>query len=137
MNQQDAPKPQTTKAELDPIFEAQVKRLHQLNVYGRWLLASILWITLGPLSVWGWRYEISLLRSHFTWAAVRYGIIYNRLPVMGIAICVAMTTSVLVWQSRNILWGMPPAERKRLEQQVNRISQQGPSHPLWKWVCKS
>lgn len=137
MNQQDAPKPETTKAELDPIFKAQVKRLHQLNVYGRWLLVSILWITLGPLSVWGWRYEISLLRSHFTWAAVRYGILYNRLPVMGMVICVAMTTSVLVWQSRNILWGMPPAEKKLLEQQVQRISQQGSSHPLWKWVCKS
>ena len=122
---------------LDPTFKKQVQKLHELTVCARWLLVGILWITLGPLSLWGWRYEISLLRSHFTWAALRYGIVYNRLPALGLGICISMTVAVLVWQSRNILWGIPPAEQKRLEQQVRRICQQGPSHPLWKWICKS
>ncbi|NEP58950.1 MAG: hypothetical protein F6K31_18340 [Symploca sp. SIO2G7] len=122
---------------LDPTLKKQVQRLHELTVYARWLLVGILWITLGPLSLWGWRYEISLLRSHFTWAALRYGIIYNRLPALGLGICIGMTVSVLVWQSRNILWGIPSTEQKRLEQQVRRICQQGASHPLWKWVCQS
>lgn len=134
MEQPDAQTPQTTKPEPDPIFKAQVERLHQLNVFSRWLLVIILWITLAPLSIWGWRYEISLLRSHFTWSALRYGIIYNRLPAIGIAICVGMTASVLVWQSRNILWGMPLPEQKRLEQRVHRICKQGETHPLWKWI---
>jgi len=47
-----------------------------------------------------------------------------------------VTTSVLVWQSRNILWGLPLAEQEKLKKQVYRIRQQGSSHPLWKWVCQ-
>ncbi|NEP00498.1 MAG: hypothetical protein F6K58_17820 [Symploca sp. SIO2E9] len=135
MEQPDAQTNYKSKRELDSIFKVQVERLHKLNVCSRWLLVFLLWMTLAPLSLWGWRYEISLLRSHFTWAALRYGIIYNRLPAIGIATCIGMTASVLVWQSRNILWGMPLPERKRLEQRVRRICKQGPTHPLWKWIC--
>lgn len=136
MNQPNAQTSQTAHLNLDPTFKTQVKRLHQLTVWGRWLVVGILWITLAPLCLWGWRYEISLLRSHFTWAALRYAIIYNRLPAIGLATCIGMTVAVLVWQSRNILLGIPPHEQKRLENQVQRIRQQGTSHPLWKWVCK-
>lgn len=131
------PTPEVPPAELDAIFKAQVQRLHQLTVYGRWLVVTILWLTIAPLSLWGWHYEISLLRSHFTWAALRYGIIFNRLPFLGLSLCVGVTASVLVWHSRNILWGMPLEEKKRLEKQVHRICQQGKSHPLWKWVCQA
>jgi hypothetical protein len=46
-----------------------------------------------------------------------------------------MTTGVLIWQSRNILLGIPEGEKQRLEKQVCRIRQQGQTHPLWKWVC--
>nr|WP_199329561.1 hypothetical protein [Coleofasciculus sp. FACHB-1120] len=107
-----------------------------MTVYGRWLVAGLLWITIGPLSLWGLRYPISLLKEYFTWAAVRYGLYYNPLPALGLALCIGMTASVLVWQSRNILLGIPSRERHRLEQQVYRIRQQGQSHPLWKWVCQ-
>ncbi|HBL60171.1 MAG TPA: hypothetical protein DDZ80_17400, partial [Cyanobacteria bacterium UBA8803] len=130
MEQPDAQTSSTAPKDLDPIFQERVQRLHQLTLYGRWLVVCTLWLSLAPLSLWGWRYEISLLRSHFTWAAVRYGIAYNRPPVMGLAICIGMTGAVLVWQSRNILLGIPQQEQRRLEQQVRRISQQGPSHPL-------
>ena len=136
MDQPDAQTSQIEHSDLDPTFKKQVERLHQLTVYGRWLLVSVLWMTLAPLSLWGWRYEVSLLRSHFTWAAVRYGIIYNPIPALGLGFCIGTTAAVLVWQSRNILLGIPGQEQKRLEQQVRRISQQGASHPLWKWVCK-
>jgi hypothetical protein len=47
-----------------------------------------------------------------------------------------MTISVIVWQSRNMLLGLPPKQQKRLEQQVQQIRQQGTSHPLWKWICQ-
>jgi hypothetical protein len=140
MDQSDAQTPPTSQTELsniDLIFKAQVQRLHQLTVYARWLLIGILWVTLAPLSLWGWRYEISLLRAYFTWKAFQYGIIYNPLPAIGLAFCIGMTIAVLVWQSRNIFLGIPREEQKRLEQQVRRICQQGQSHPLWKWVCKS
>ncbi|NEN98320.1 MAG: hypothetical protein F6J94_05505 [Moorea sp. SIO1F2] len=133
----EQPGSQRRKITLDPIFKARVKRLHQITVYGRWVFVGILWITVAPLSLWGWHYEISLMRSHFTWAALRYSIIYNHVPAIGLAICIGTTLAVLVWQSRNILFGLPPLEQKRLEQQVQRICQQGPTHPLWKWVCGS
>lgn len=136
MEEPDNQMHQLVQSDLDPTFNAKVTRLYQLTVYGRWLLVGLMWITLGSLSVRGWRYELSLLRSHFTWAALRYGIIFNPSPAIGLTICIAMTVSVLVWQSRNVLLGIPRQEQKRLEQQVHRICQQGVSHPLWKWIGK-
>lgn len=140
MDQSDDENPQTAQTielDFDPTLKAQVKRLHKLTVYGRLMLVLLLWTTLAPVSFWGWQYEISLMRSSFTWIALRYGIIYNPLPALGLALCIGITLSVLVWQSRNVVLGIPRQEQKRLEQQVRRISQQGSSHPLWKWVCKS
>ena len=123
-------------ANLDPIFKQQVQRLHQLTVYGRWFVVGLLWLSIGFLSLWGLRAEIALWRQYFTWVAVRYGLYYNPLPTFGLALCIGMTVSVLVWQTRNILLGLPSEEQQRLEKQVDRIRQQGPSHPLWKRVCQ-
>ncbi len=120
----------------DPHFKHQVRKLHQLTIYGRWLVVALLWLSIGALSLWGLRAEIALWQQHFTWAALRYGLAYNRLPTLGIGLCIGMTTAVLVWQSRNILWGISQEEQKRLEKQVRRIRQQGSSHPLWKWICQ-
>jgi hypothetical protein len=53
---------------------------------------------------------------------------------VGLAFCIGMTVSVLIWQIRNILIGLPQPEKQRLEQQVFKIRQQGPSHPLWKLI---
>lgn len=128
--------PETETVNLDPTFKQQVQRLHQLTVYGRWLFVTLLWTTIAPLSLWGLRSEIALWRQYFTWVAVRYGLYYNPLPTLGLAFCIGMNVSVLVWQSRNILLGLPRQEERRLEQHVRRIRQQGPSHPLWKWVCQ-
>ena len=135
-NAKNPRKPPIVSNDFEPTLRAQIIRLHQLTVYGRWLLVSLLWITLAPLCLWGWHYEISLMRSHFTWAALRYGIIFNPWPALGLGFCVAMTVTVLVWQSRNLVLGLPRQEQQRLEQQVRRIGQQGASHPLWKWVVK-
>lgn len=136
MPQSDDQAPQIAQSELDPVFKAQVQRLHQLTVYGRWLLVALLWATLAPLSLWRWSYEISLMRSHFTWSALRYGFIFNPMPVLGLTICFAVTVAVIVWQCRNLLLGIPHQEQKRLEQQVRRICQQGPTHPLWRLICQ-
>jgi hypothetical protein len=139
MEQPDVQMPQISRREpsdLDPTLKIPVMRLHRLTLYGRWFVVGLLWVTLTPLFLWGWRYEISLMRSHFTWSAVRYGIIFNPWPAFGLGLCVSMTTAVLVWHSRIILLGLPRQEQQRLEQQVRRIDQQGVSHPLWKWVFK-
>lgn len=120
----------------DPIFQAELQRLYELTVYGRWLVVGLLWLSVAPLSLWALRREIALWLENFTWAAVRYGLVYNRLPAIGLGLCIGMTLAVLVWQSRNILLGLPRKEQLRLEQQVRRIRQQGPSHPLWRLVCR-
>jgi hypothetical protein len=113
----------------------QVQKLHQLTVYGRWLLVGFLWLTISPLCLWNLRIEIALWQQYFTWVALRYGLRSHPLSALGLAFCIGMTTSVLVWQSRNILLGLPRQEQQRLEKQVFQIRQQGPTHPLWKWVC--
>jgi len=115
-------------------FQKQVQKLHELTVYGRWFFVGFLWLTVGLASLWGLRSEIALWSQYFTWVAVRYGLYYNPLSAFGLAVCIGMTVSVLVWQSRNILLGLPQQERQRLEKHVLRIRQQGETHPLWRWI---
>ena len=123
--------------ESDPNFKIEVQRLHKLTVYGRWLTVVLLWISVGSLSIWGLRDEIALWIENFTWAAVRYGLYFHRWPTLGLGLCLGMTLAVLTWQGRNLVRGLPLREKQRLEEQVRRIRQQGPSHPLWKWVVIS
>jgi hypothetical protein len=122
--------------ELDPTFERQVQKLYRLIAYSRWLVVGCLWLSIGVLSLWGLRAEIALLLQYFTWVAVRYGLYYNPLPTFGLAFCSVMTISTLIWQSRILLFGLPPKELRRLVKQVQQIRQQGSSHPLWKWICQ-
>jgi hypothetical protein len=117
-----------------PHYPKQVQRLHRITVYTRWLVVILCWLTFGVYGIWGLRQEIALWLDYFTWAAVRYGIAYNPLPSLALAFCIGMSASVLVWQSRNIIWGLPVKERYRLEQQVKKIMAKGPNHPLWKWI---
>ena len=135
MDQPEEPLTTDPEFENDASFIQQVQRLHKLTVYGRWLFVGCLWLTIAPVSLWNLRAEISLWEQYFTWVAVRYGLFYHPLSTFGLAFCIGMTAAVLVWQSRNILLGLPQQEKQRLEKQVYRIRQQGPTHPLWKWVC--
>ncbi|WP_066381589.1 MULTISPECIES: hypothetical protein [unclassified Anabaena] len=121
----------------DQSLAQQVQRLHQLTVYGRWLFVGFLWLTIAPICVWNMRGEIALWQQYFTWVAVRYGLFYHPLSAIGLAFCIGMTASVLVWQSRNILLGLPQHEKQRLEKQVFQIRKQGSTHPLWKWVINN
>jgi len=121
--------------EKDKSFAKQVHKLHQFQVYSRWLFVSFLWLTIAPVCVWSLHSEIALWRQYFTWVAVRYGLYYHPLATLGLSFCLGTTLAVLIWQSRNILLGLPQEEKQRLKQQVFRIRQQGASHPLWKWVC--
>ena len=123
-------------APLDATFRQEVERLHQINLYGRWVVLGLLWLTVGCLSLWGLRYPISLLLDYFTWSAVRYGLIFNRLPAIGLLVCIFFALSLLLRQMRFWSFGITPAERQRLEKQVCQIRLQGESHPLWKFVCR-
>jgi hypothetical protein len=119
---------------LDPDFQAGIERLHELTVLGRWALAIGLWLTVGLASLWSIRQQIGVLTEYFTWSGLRYTLIFNRFSTIGLYLCIGMTVSVLVWQSRNILWGRSAYEQDRLHQQLLKIHQQGESHPLWNWV---
>jgi hypothetical protein len=120
--------------ELDPAFQAALQRLHQLTVLGRWAVVLGLWLTIGVASLWGLRNNLALWQDYFTWAAVRSALLYRRWSAMGLIVCISMTLSVLLWQSRNILWGLPQIEQQRLRESLLKIHQQGASHPLWSWV---
>ncbi len=120
---------------LDPIFLQRVERLHRLTVYGRWMFITVLWLTVGAASLWALRDSIQLMLDYFTWAALRYSLVFNPMPAFGLTLCVGMTVAVLIWQSRNLLFGLSPAETKRLERRVQKICLQGKSHPLWHFVC--
>ena len=126
----------TPEIELDPIFKNQIDNLYRLNLYTRWTIIALLWGVVGSYSLWELRYPISLIQDDFTWTAVKYGLITNQIPAFGLCLCVGMMTGTLVWQSRNIIWGIPNKEQQRLTKQVCQIRQQGSSHPLWKFVVK-
>jgi hypothetical protein len=136
MDKPEEPQIEPETVELDPAFAQQLQKLYRLRVYGRWLFAACLWLTIAPFCLWTLRTEISWLREYFTWVGLRYTLIFHPLSTLGLSLCIGMTTSVLVWQSRNIIWGLPLQEQENLKKQLYRIRQQGSSHPLWKWVCQ-
>jgi hypothetical protein len=118
----------------DPKFQMAVERLHRLTVLMRWAVVLALWLTLGVFSLWRLSYPISLLQQYFTWAAVRHGLMNDFIAAIGLSTCIGITVAVLVWQSRNILFGRSRADQARLEQTVFKVRRQGKSHPLWKWI---
>jgi hypothetical protein len=120
----------------DPLLDRQVQRLVEVQTYLRWIFDAFIWLTVGTASAWALRSDIELWVATFTWAAVRISLNYNRLPMMGIGLCVAMTLATLVWQSYIILFGISPNERRSLINQVKRIKEKGKSHLLWRWVCE-
>ncbi|MCG8362259.1 MAG: hypothetical protein MJA27_02870 [Pseudanabaenales cyanobacterium] len=120
----------------DPTFEEQIERLRQCILRTWWRVVSVLWLTIGLLSIWGLRFEIQTWLDYFTWTAVRYGLAYNPIYSFGLALCLGLTISLLISESRHILFGLAKAERRRLERQLLHILQQGPSHPFWKWVVR-
>jgi hypothetical protein len=121
---------------IDPLLERQVQRLIEVQTYLRWIFDGFLWLTIGTASIWALRSDIELWIAAFTWVGVRISLVYNRLPMMGLGICIAMTLATLVWQSSIILLGVNQREKRSLINQVKRIKEKGKSHPLWRWVCE-
>jgi hypothetical protein len=121
----------------DATFQEQVQRLHRLSVYRRWAVIIGSCLIIAPPCLWALRDEIALWHEYFTWAALRYGLADHPLATIGLAWCLGIMLSTLLWQSRNIIWGLSKRDRQQLEQQVCQIRQQGSSHPLWKYICRS
>lgn len=113
-----------------------VKRLHIAMVKVRWAIVVALWVLLLPPVLWVLRRDIRLMLDTFTWTAVRYALAFKPWAAVALSLCIGMTLGVLVWQSRNILYGLPEKEVKRLQKQAKQICEQGDRHPLWRWVGK-
>lgn len=114
--------------------DSQLERLRG-HVLRRWWQSVVgLWLTVGLASLWALRHEIPTLQQYFTWTAVRYAFVYNRLAALGLGLCVGLTVALLVGESRHILFGLSQEERRRLERLRAKIQHQGPSHPLWRYL---
>lgn len=114
----------------------QVAKYYQLTIYAQWFLISLSWLTLGAYGIFGLRHEFKLWLDHFTWSAFRYGLVYNPIPSLCILICLTITISILIGQSRHILWGLSAKEKFYLEQKTKTILTKGNRHFLWKWLQK-
>ena len=112
----------------------QIEALRQHQMRSWWWLSLVLWLTVGLLSLWALRFEFQELREYFTWAAVRAMLVVNRLPVFGLGLCVGLTIALLYAESRHILFGLSPSEKRQLASQLDKIQRQGSSHPQWQLI---
>lgn len=114
--------------------ERAIEALRQHTLTAWWRLTVGVWLTIGPLTLWQLRSEISLLLDYFTWTSVYYGLKYNFLGALGFFLCAGLATTLFVREIRHLTLGISPIERKRLENQLAKIRRQGASHPLWSLV---
>jgi hypothetical protein len=120
--------------QLDFDFQRKVEKYYQLTIRLRWIVVSMLWLTLGVYGIWSLRQAIQLWFDYFTWSAVYYGLAFNLIPTLCLSVCIGMTLAVLLTQSRHILWGLSDKEKYYLAQKVSKILATGSSHPFWKWI---
>lgn len=124
----------STATTAEQATEKAIEALRQQSITLWWKLTVVVWLTIGPLTLWQLRSEINLLLDYFTWTSVYYGLKYNFLGSLGFFLCVGLTITLLVREARHLVLGISPVERKRLEKQLARIRLQGASHPLWSLV---
>ncbi len=119
----------------DPEFQYELEQLHKLSMHGRWVAVRLMWLFVAPLSLWLMRNDIYLMHDHFTWASLRYSLAFHPMASLGLILCLGLTTSVLLSQSRTVLLGLSNHDLKYLEKRLSRIRKQGKSHPLWNVIC--
>jgi len=56
------------------------------------------------------------IMEHFTWAAIRYVLAFNRLAAIGLGLCIGLTIALLVKETRFQLFGLTGREYKDLRQ---------------------
>lgn len=87
----------------------------------RWWLTSLgLWATVGTVSFWSLRRTWHQLLDYFTWAAIRYGLAFNRPAAIGLGLCVGLTVALLVKESRFHLFGLTQKERQELQKALSK-----------------
>ncbi|MBL1209666.1 hypothetical protein [Geminocystis sp. GBBB08] len=115
------------------VSNQEIDRLHQLTVYGRWLLVVMSWILILPWALWELRETISLCQEYCTWSAIRAGMEFNPWGALGLVFCFAFATSVLVWQSSYILrGGLSDKQKYYLTEKVKKIRLQNKKNWLYR-----
>lgn len=127
----------TVPVERDRDLERQVQKLYQFSLRRRWLFVGLCWLVIAPLSLWALRDRISLGLEYFTWAVVRTTLIFDPIPSLALAFCIAILAAVLFAQTYRRLFGFSPQYRQQLERQVMRIRAAGQDHPLWKSIVNN
>lgn len=125
-----AKRPNYPDADFDSDLVAFV---HRCTVIGRWLIVLLLWLSLGIPALWFLRDEINLLYQQFTWVGVWYGLHTHPGSSFALGLCLGMLLSTLVWQSRNILRGLPTSELDRLHRYAQHLEHQRTRSTLWLW----
>lgn len=85
-----------------------------------WFVVLGLWLTVGTASIWSLRRTWSQMMEYFTWAALRYGLGFNRPAAIGLGFCVGLTVALLVKESRFQLFGLTKKERSDLQKALEK-----------------
>lgn len=85
-----------------------------------WLITLGLWTTVGAASLWSLRRTFHQISEYFTWAAIRYGLGFNRPAAIGLGLCVGLTVALLVKETRFQLFGLTRQERNDLQKALDQ-----------------
>ena len=61
-----------------------------------WVITLTLWASVGVVSIWSLRRTWQQLADYFTWAALRYGLAFNRLAAIGLGLCLGLKVALLI-----------------------------------------
>ncbi|QFZ92524.2 hypothetical protein [Synechococcus elongatus] len=116
---------------LKPDLTEVTQRDRQLQLLQAWHYRRQqprLWLaSLGLVwSLWDLRAEWALMAEQFTWAALRYAMLYHLLTWLVLIVCSMSLAGVLI----DRCW--PQRRDRRLQRQLDRILATGTRHPLWK-----
>jgi hypothetical protein len=132
---QNQPVIEQNSAEEAQSIEPEIEYLRQHMMRSWWWICLAIWLSVGGLSLWWLRSDLQALLEYFTWAALKFMLVYNRAAAMGLGLCFGLTLALLYAESRHIVLGLSKGERLQLTHRLEKIRAQGPSHPQWSVIC--
>jgi hypothetical protein len=93
---------------------AELHAIRQTWMRRWWLFTLGLWLTVGLVSIWQLHRTWTQLAKHFTWAALRYGLAFNREAAVGLGLCLGLTVALLLKESRFLLFGLTERDYNQL-----------------------
>lgn len=98
----------------------QILAIRRLWMRRWWFVNLGLWITVGAASFWHLRRTLHQLMDYFTWAAIKYGLGFNRPAAAGVGLCVGLTVALLLKEVRFQLFGLTRKEHQTLQQALDK-----------------